>query len=162
MTEHLNIRRATDADLPALTAMTQAFNGYLDAIDGGVPGSDAEAIAASAMERLRRMAFESNPICTVLMAELNGEPVGYLTYYIGVYMDDATPTVHVADFFVRESFRRRGVGRALMLEARRIAQECGASRLLWTVWSKNEAALRFYTALGAEPEGSSILMQWLT
>ena len=127
-----------------------------------LPISDAEAIAASAMERLRRMAFESNPICTVLMAELNGEPVGYLTYYIGVYMDDATPTVHVADFFVRESFRRRGVGRALMLEARRIAQECGASRLLWTVWSKNEAALRFYTALGAEPEGSSILMQWLT
>jgi RimJ/RimL family protein N-acetyltransferase len=50
-----------------------------------------------------------------------------------------------------------------MLEAHRIAKDLGASRLLWTVWHKNESAIRFYEKLGAvrEPEDGSVLMEWL-
>jgi GNAT superfamily N-acetyltransferase len=113
------------------------------------------------MDRLRSLAFGPNPLCTVLIAELDGETVGYLNYFIGVFMDDATPTLHVADFFVSARYRLRGAGKALMLEARRIAMDLGASRLFWTVWRKNEGAIRFYKKLGAEPEGASVLMQWL-
>jgi len=108
------------------------------------------------------MAFGPDPICAVIMAELGGEAAGFLTYYLGVFMDDATPVLHVADFFVREEHRRRGVGTALMQEAHRIARERGASRLFWTVWEKNTAALRFYASLGAAPEQGSILMEWRT
>ena len=48
-------------------------------------------------------------------AELDGETVVYLNYFIDVFMDDATPTLHVADFFVRERYRLLGAGKALML-----------------------------------------------
>jgi len=161
MSERLCIRKATEADLPALTAMTREFNDYLDTLGGAEVADDAAEIAAAAMARLRPLAFGPSPLCTILMAELDGETVGYLNYFLGVFMDDATPTLHVADFFVRESYRRRGAGKALMLEARRIATDLGASRLFWTVWRKNEDAIRFYEKLGAEPEGESVLMQWL-
>jgi len=163
MPERLRIRRATEADLPALTAMTREFNDYLDTLGGGKPADDAAEVAAAAMGRLRSFAFGPSPICTVLIAELDGETAGYLNYYIGVFMDDATPTLHVADFYVAERYRLRGAGKALMREARRIAADLGASRLLWTVWRKNEDAIRFYEKLGAElePQDGSILMQWL-
>lgn len=52
MPERLCIRKATDADLPALTAMTRAFNDYLNAL-GAEPAGDAAAVAAAAMDRLR-------------------------------------------------------------------------------------------------------------
>jgi len=143
MRERLCIREATEADLPALTAMTREFNDYLDTPGGAEAAADAAEAAAAAMKRLQRLAFGPNPICTVLIAELDGETVGYLNYFIGVFMDDATPTLHVADFFVTERYRLLGAGKALMLEARRIATDLGASRLLWTVWRKNEDAIRF-------------------
>jgi GNAT superfamily N-acetyltransferase len=159
--KRLQIRAATEADLPALTAMTRAHNDYLDAIGGADAAiGDGEAIARAAMDRLHPMAFGPNPICTVLMAELEGEIAGYVNYYVGVYMDDAMPVLHVADFFVNEHQRRHGVGRALMLEVRRVAQTLGATRVLWTVWRKNEAAIRFYHEIGAEADGESLLMQW--
>ena len=161
MRERLCIRKATEADLPALTIMTREFNDYLDTLGGAEVADDAAEVAAAAMERLRPLAFGPNPLCTVLIAQLDGETVGYLNYFLGVFMDDATPTLHVADFFVTERYRRHGAGKALMLEARRIAMDLGASRLFWTVWRKNEDAIRFYEKLGAEPEDESVLMQWL-
>ena len=162
MVENLQIRPATEEDLPALTAMTQAFNDHLDALDSQGPAPDGEAVAAASMARFRPMAFGPDPICTVMMAELDGEGVGFLTYYLGVFMDDVTPVLHVADFFVRQDHRRRGIGTALMREAHRIARERGASRLFWTVWEKNTEAQRFYASVGAAPEQGSILMEWRT
>ena len=76
---------------------------------------DAAKVAEDARDRLRPLAFGPSPLCTILIAELDGETVGYLNYFIDVFMDDATPTLHVADFFVRERYRLLGAGKALML-----------------------------------------------
>lgn len=163
MGKGLRIRQGAEDDVPALTAMTREFNDYLDSLGGAMPAADAAEIATAAMARLRSFAFGPSPICTILVAELDGKAVGYLIYFIGVYMDDATPTLHVADFFVSKPNRLRGVGKGLMLEARRIATDQGASRVLWTVWRRNVDAIRFYERLGAkmEPQDGSVLMQWL-
>lgn len=163
MGERLCTRKATEGDLPALTAMTREFNAYLDILGGSEIADDAAEVAAAAMDRLRTLAFGPSPLCAVLIAELDGETAGYLNYFVGVYMEDATPALHIADFFVTETYRRRGVGKALMQEARRIAMDLGASRLLWTVWRRNLDAINFYEALGAEqePADGSVLMQWL-
>jgi len=143
--------------------MTREFNDYLDSLGGAEGAADAAEVAAAAMDRLRSLAFGPSPLCTVLIAELDGQTAGYLNYFIGVFMDNATPALYVADFFVTKKFRLRGAGKALMREAHRIAMDFGASRLLWTVWRKNEDAIRFYEKLGAElePEDGAVLMQWL-
>jgi GNAT superfamily N-acetyltransferase len=163
MAQRLQVRRATEADLAALTVMTREFNDYLGALAGAGPALDGAEIAAAAMNRLQTLAFGPKPLCALLIAELDGEVAGYLNYFMGVFMDDATPALYVADFFVSERHRLRGAGKALMLEARRIAVDLDASRVLWTVWRKNQSAIRFYERLGAElePDDGAVLMQWL-
>jgi len=37
-------------------------------------------------------------------------------------------------------------------------EEC--ERIMWSVWSKNEKAQRFYESLGAVPAEEEILMEW--
>jgi ribosomal protein S18 acetylase RimI-like enzyme len=48
-----------------------------------------------------------------------------------------------------------------MRAVRQAAQDLGATRVLWTVWRKNEAAIRFYRAIGADVDSESLLMQWM-
>ncbi|WP_327366315.1 GNAT family N-acetyltransferase [Streptomyces sp. NBC_01217] len=55
---------------------------------------------------------------------------------------------YVFDVEVREEFRGRGYGRALMLQAERIALEAGDDRLGLHVLTSNTPALRLYESLG--------------
>jgi ribosomal protein S18 acetylase RimI-like enzyme len=64
----------------------------------------------------------------------------------------------VADLFVREAARGRNVGSALTMEAASIIQRHGGRRILWTVWSRNRAAIDFYRNLGARFIGEEPLM----
>jgi ribosomal protein S18 acetylase RimI-like enzyme len=66
----------------------------------------------------------------------------------------------VADLFVREAARSRKVGSALMDEAARIIRRQGGRRILWTVWSRNPAAIDFYWSLGARFVEDEPLMTW--
>jgi ribosomal protein S18 acetylase RimI-like enzyme len=55
---------------------------------------------------------------------------------------------HIETLIVASLKRRRGCGRALMEAATAWAREKGAGQLLLTVWSGNDEAQRFYSALG--------------
>jgi GNAT superfamily N-acetyltransferase len=52
---------------------------------------------------------------------------------------------------VRPAYRRRGVGRALLVHLARLCLERGYGRLEWSVLDWNTPALDFYRELGAEP-----------
>jgi len=52
------------------------------------------------------------------------------------------------DLCVHSDFRRRGIGKALLVAARDAARARGAQTLMLQVWAFNEAALRFYEAAG--------------
>jgi ribosomal protein S18 acetylase RimI-like enzyme len=64
---------------------------------------------------------------------------------------------YVEDLAVLERYRRRGVGRQLMLAAEAWAQRQGARSMLLNTHPKNEAALRFYReAMGYETVGVTL------
>jgi ribosomal protein S18 acetylase RimI-like enzyme len=50
---------------------------------------------------------------------------------------------------VRPALRSQGIGRALLRELARVAQQRGCGRMEWAVLDWNEPALRFYKSLGA-------------
>ena len=106
------------------------------------------------VESLRDHLFGARPAAEALLAETNGdqggEAVGFALYFTNYSTFLTRPGIYLEDLFVVESHRRRGVGRALLTEVRRIAEARGAGRLEWTVLDWNERAIAFYRSVGAD------------
>lgn len=142
----VRIRQARPGDAAALVAMAEAIGaepqGWL--ITAGQWRSVGE-------ERRYLRAVRSSTQAAVLVAELDGRVVGRLSI-----VRDASPACdHVADvgLMVAREYRRRGVGRALMLAAESWARSVGIRKLELHVFPHNEAAIRLYERLGYLREG---------
>jgi GNAT superfamily N-acetyltransferase len=95
--------------------------------------------------------FGPNPrvFCDVALWET--EPAGFTLWFYSFSTFRGQHGIYLEDLFVRSSFRRRGIGRALLgnLAGRCVAE--GLPRLEWAVLDWNEPAVRFYRSLGAVP-----------
>lgn len=100
-------------------------------------------------ETVLRDGFGDHPAFMGLVAEDQGEVIGYLLYHFGYDSDRAARLLYIADLFVAHAARRGGVGTALLAEASRMARAAGAEALIWSVYQHNAAATRFYEACGA-------------
>jgi GNAT superfamily N-acetyltransferase len=86
----------------------------------------------------------------VWVAEANGELAGFAYAYVLLRVD-GDRSVFLYELGVDGRFRRRGLGRALVDEARLMAEQAGA-RKMWVGTSyDNEAGKRTYAAAGGEP-----------
>ena len=104
-------------------------------------------------EAFRRVLNDPDWRCAVCEAE--GDIVGFVFACVRRLRDhrnmrDADMLL-IDDICVREDFRRRGVGRALIAYAEAAAKEAGCGRLELSVWSFNKEALEFYRAMGLSP-----------
>ena len=100
-------------------------------------------------EMLARDGFGAWPKFRSLIAEWNGEAIGYALFF-GIYSSLKGPGIFLEDLFVRETFRGRGIGRALLCQVARIARQEGCYGIRWEVLSWNESAIKFYKSLGGE------------
>ena len=136
------IRSATAEDAEAIGELAKEFVDYLRALGDTVDIQfDAEAYL--------RDGFGPNPAFSGLVAERDGKILGYLLYHPGYDVDDVTRTLYIIDLYVREQWRRQGVGRALMEEAAKICRRLGGTQLFWSVYVRNKPAFAFYESLGA-------------
>ena len=107
-------------------------------------------------ELLARTLFDRGG-AEALIAELDGEAVGYAIFFATYSTFECRPGIWVEDLFVRPEHRRRGIGRALLARIAASTLERGCARLEWSALDWNEPALRFYDELGATRLG-----EWLT
>jgi RimJ/RimL family protein N-acetyltransferase len=144
--EGLVIRPAQPRDADAVAALARAVSaepeGWLLTIDSWRSSSD---------ERRYLRALRRHPDAVVLVAELDGRLVGRLS----LARDPHPASRHVADLglMVAKSFRRQGIGRALLAAAVKWARENGITKLELHVFPHNEAAIRLYERFGFEREG---------
>lgn len=136
------VRPATPEDANAVGELSKEFVDYLRAL------GDPSEFSFSA-EAYLRDGFGPSPAFAGLVAEREGEILGYLLYHQGYEMDEATRILHIIDLYVRKRCRRQGVGRVLMGEAARICRQLGGSQLFWSVYVPNKLACAFYESLGA-------------
>jgi GNAT superfamily N-acetyltransferase len=101
-------------------------------------------------EALRAALFGARPYAEVVLATVEGEPVGFALYFHTFSTFLARPGLYLEDLYVRPAARGHGVGSYLLSYLARIALERGCGRLDWAVLDWNEAALGFYRKLGAE------------
>ena len=125
-----------------MALLSHEFAAYLRSLgDQGEYGFSAEVYL--------RDGFGQNPAFSGLVAEQDGEMVGYLLYCHGYDLDFGGRITHIVDLFVREASRRQGVACALMEAVADICRQAGGKQLLWAVYTPNALAKEFYEKLGA-------------
>ncbi len=149
----LIIRTATPADRPELAKMLKEVLDYFESL---APDPMADQMTPKDIWTTSGLSFTDNPVCATLIPEVDGKIAGYLAYHFGVW--EIFPALFVAGLYVRPQFQRDGVGRAVMLEARKLAAARGATRITWEVWRQNPRAIAFYESLGAEGYDDNLRM----
>jgi GNAT superfamily N-acetyltransferase len=137
----ITIRLAAEQDIPQLLPLMRGLAEFEHYIDVFAVNEDV----------LREQGFRKTPPdFYALVAEVGGQLVGTLVYYIVPFTATAKPTLYMKELFVAEGARGRGVGESLMRAAAREAVQRGCGAIKWTVANWNHDGQRFYERLGAE------------
>jgi len=130
------LRRATLDDLDALAPLFDAYRQFYS----------QPADLARARDYLReRMTLGES---VVLLAQRDGEWVGFTQLYPIFSSVRTARTWLLNDLFVAESARRHGVARALLDAAAAFAREQGAAGLMLETMADNAPARALYRAAG--------------
>jgi GNAT superfamily N-acetyltransferase len=130
----VTIRPATAADAGRLAALLT---------DEGYPAGESDLAA-----RVERF---STPDSHVLAAEASGEVIGFVAFHLIPRFETDERFARVVALVVDPGVRARGIGRALMAEAERIAREDGAAFLEVTSGHHRPEARKLFEALGYDP-----------
>ena len=113
-----------------------------------------EQFAVATPEHFERALFGPQPTAEVLLAEVDGEPVGFALFYPAFSTFQGEPRLYLEDLFVLPEARGAGHGRALLAALAALALERGWTQMAWSVLDWNAPAIHFYEALGAELDRS--------
>ena len=134
----LTTRAATIADVPLLRRLIQELAEY---------ERESQAVIITE-DQLRHDGFGPDPKFRAILAELDGQPAGYAVFFT-CYSTWTGSGLFLEDLFVREPFRGRGVGKALLCQVAEFARTEGYHAIRLDVLDWNEPAIKFYKSLGA-------------
>jgi ribosomal protein S18 acetylase RimI-like enzyme len=146
MPKPISVRLATAADYPAVARVAGETHAYHVALLPSVFRDALDVFPADYFAGLVEGA-ESG----VTLAERAGQIAGYATLRLRhTLLDIQVPrtSAYIDNFGVAASARRHGVGRRLMAACRDWARARSADSLDLDCWEANQAAMRFYEALG--------------
>ncbi len=135
----LRVRFATEGDVAVILELIQALASF--------EKLSHQVVATEAI--LRRSLFGPRPVAQTLIAELEGEAVGFALFFHSFSTFLGEPGLYLEDLFVQPHARSHGIGRAMMSVLARIALERGCGRFEWSVLEWNARAISFYRSLGA-------------
>jgi GNAT superfamily N-acetyltransferase len=135
------IRPAIPSDVPSLLAFIRELAEY-ERLTHMVEITD---------ELLRQALFGERPAAEALVAEIDGEAVGWALFFTNFSTFKGLPGFYIEDIYVRPQFRGRGAGKALLKSVAEMAVERGYGRVEWAVLDWNTPSIEFYKSLGATP-----------
>ena len=100
-------------------------------------------------EKLRPHLFGEKPVAEALVAEVDGDVVGFALFFTNFSTFLAQPGLYLEDLFVRPTQRGLGIGEALLRKLAELAVDRGCGRFEWSVLDWNANAIRFYERMGA-------------
>ena len=143
----VRIRRAAPADAVAITAM----------IHGLAEFERAPEQCTVVETQVSTALFDQPATLHAHVAEVDGEVAAMALWFLNFSTWDGVAGVYLEDLFVRPSFRRLGLARALLSA---LAKECvgnGYTRLAWAVLNWNTDAIALYESVGGRPQS-----EWTT
>ncbi|HLZ95340.1 MAG TPA: GNAT family N-acetyltransferase [Candidatus Dormibacteraeota bacterium] len=137
----VSIRLGERGDVAVIARLIRALARY-EKLDHEVTMDEA---------RLEAALLGPHPYAETLIAEEDGEAVGFALFFHNFSTFLAKPGIYLEDLYVEESQRGKGTGRALLRRLAAIAVERDCGRLEWAVLDWNTDAIGFYERLGARP-----------
>lgn len=137
----VTIREAVPADIATIHAFILALADYEKL------AHEVKADRAS----LEKYLFGPRPMAEVLIAEREGEPIGFALFFHNFSTFEGRPGLYLEDLFVVPEARGSGAGKALLRRLAQIALDRDCARLEWWVLDWNAPSIAFYRSLGARP-----------
>jgi GNAT superfamily N-acetyltransferase len=134
------IEPASERDLPLILKLIRNLAEY-----------ERIAHAVIATEETLRESLFTKRVAEVLIGYAGDEPAGFAVFFQTFSTFLGVPGMYLEDIFVEPRWRRKGLGRQLLVRLATIANERGYGRVEWSVLDWNEPAISFYKALGAKP-----------
>ncbi len=138
--ERFGVRKATEADCPAILAFIRGLAEYEHMAD------QVEATEAL----LREWVFEKQK-AEVLLALEGERAVGFALFFHNFSTFLGRAGIYLEDLFVLPEHRGRGHGKRLLQALAALALERGCGRLEWSCLDWNKPSIDFYLSLGAKP-----------
>ena len=141
----LSIRPAHAGDVSALNALIREL-------------AEFEHLPVSVTDdALLRDGFGERPRFRALMAEWDGKPAGYAFFFDYYSTFEGRAGIFLEDIYVRERFRGKKIGSALLARVAAIAKQEKCFGVRWQVLDWNTPAIEFYRKIGAD-----FLDEWKT
>ena len=137
----LYLRHATPHDVGELLRLIRELAEFEKLLD------QVSADEATLEESL----FGPKRVAEAVLAELDGEIVGFAVFFHNFSTFLGRAGLHLEDLYVQPHARGKGVGRSLITFVAKIAVERRCGRFEWSVLDWNTRALDFYRRLGAVP-----------
>jgi GNAT superfamily N-acetyltransferase len=141
MTETILIRAAEPGDIDIILQFIRDLAAYEKL---------AHAVNTD-RDTLARYLFGARPMAEVLIAERQGDAIGFALFFHNFSTFEGRPGLYLEDLFVRPDARGSGAGKALLVRLAQLAIERDCARLEWSVLDWNEPAIAVYRAIGAVP-----------
>ena len=135
---NFTIRQANINDVSTILSFIKALAEYEDMSD--------QVVATE--ELLKEWLFEKKK-AEVLLAMEGDTAVGIALYFYNFSTFLGRAGIYLEDLFVKEEYRGKGYGKALLKELARIAVSQGCGRLEWCCLDWNQPSIDFYLSLGA-------------
>lgn len=136
----IRIRAATPADVACIHRFIRDLAEYEKLADR----------VKATPEGLATRLFGPRPYAEVLIAEQDGEPVGFALFFHNFSTFEGRPGLYLEDLYVKPAARGLGAGKALLSRLADLAVERDCARLEWSVLDWNAPSIAFYEAMGAE------------
>jgi GNAT superfamily N-acetyltransferase len=139
--ETLRLDPATPADVPLLLSLIKELADY----------EKLGHEVAATEDGLSKGLFGEDRVAAAVIARVGDTPAGFALYFFSYSTFLTKPGLYLEDLYVKPEWRRRGIGRVLLVHLARIAVERGCGRMEWSVLDWNEMALAVYRSIGARP-----------
>ena len=143
----IHIRKGVRRDVPAVFALVKELADF----------ENAEGEMETSIEQMESDGFGKRPLFEFFVAETTvGEIVGASIFYIG-YSTWKGKKLYLDDLIVTDSYRRKGIGEALLDHLVNYAMENNVRQIRWHVLNWNKPAISFYEKVGVEFDD-----EWIT
>lgn len=149
----ITVEPATASDVLSIAVLLQE----VEAFYGGSPVDDARLPAEQAA--IAKLLFGPSPAAHVLLARDGDDVAGLASYSFLWPAAGITKSLFLKELFIRDGYRRSGVGRFLMESINAIAAAEQCSRVEWMTERDNDEARQFYEALGFCDDSSKLFFR---